>query len=262
MKSLLRYVLLSSACLALVSCGNGTPTSSASLSPSTSEGGSQDTRWDTTFKVTFNLNYEGATEPYQVVDVVGNTAVSKPADPTRKGYSFFGWYLDTYAVTAFDFAEKITAATDLYAGWIEGGTSSSSDSSSSSSTTSSATSTGSNLICFKDTTWWAKDGACTNIYFFSGSTAGPVAWPGVKMNSVGSSSDGHGIFMLDITDYATYTDIVFCRTNPTGVTDWGAKTVNISLADRLSNNMYDVSSVTAESWGDPGITGVWTSYNA
>jgi uncharacterized repeat protein (TIGR02543 family) len=270
MNSSLRSVLLLGSCLALASCGSVTSASSGSVIVPSSGTGTQATSQDTSnaakFDVTFHLNYSGAVEPYKVISVAVNSPVSQPSDPSRDGYSFGGWFLDTYAVTAYDFTEKITAATSLYAGWSASGSSSASSSSSSSASTSTPTSSessvASSLLYFKDTTWWAKDGATTNIYFFSGTTAGPVAWPGVNMTSVGQSSDGHGIFSIDLSNYSSYTDIVFCRSDPKGTLDWGAKTVNLSLADRGSNNMYDVSSVTVEAWGDPGITGVWATYNA
>lgn len=42
---------------------------------------------------------------------------AKPADPTREGYEFTGWYADKDASTPFDFAQPVTADTTVYAGW-------------------------------------------------------------------------------------------------------------------------------------------------
>lgn len=50
--------------------------------------------------------------------VTENSPVTKPADPTREGYTFTGWYQDGACTVAWDFANKtVTANTTLYAGW-------------------------------------------------------------------------------------------------------------------------------------------------
>ncbi len=51
------------------------------------------------FDVTFNV-YEGKTEVQKVLN--GKTAI-KPADPTREGYDFYGWYADDKFVTPYLF---------------------------------------------------------------------------------------------------------------------------------------------------------------
>ena len=53
------------------------------------------------------------------VAVLENEKVEKPADPTRTGYKFNGWYSDSTCQTAFDFAKTITADTIIYADWIK-----------------------------------------------------------------------------------------------------------------------------------------------
>jgi uncharacterized repeat protein (TIGR02543 family) len=49
--------------------------------------------------------------------VVGNETAAQPAAPTRRGYSFAGWYADSGLTTAFDFTTPITGDITLYAKW-------------------------------------------------------------------------------------------------------------------------------------------------
>ena len=48
--------------------------------------------------------------------VVDNQKVTKPADPTKTGYNFLGWYKEG-STTPFDFSTPITADIKLYAKW-------------------------------------------------------------------------------------------------------------------------------------------------
>ncbi|SDB85722.1 InlB B-repeat-containing protein, partial [Williamwhitmania taraxaci] len=46
------------------------------------------------------------------------TLLTRPADPTRTGYTFAGWYIDASCTTAWNFAtDVVTKATMLYAKW-------------------------------------------------------------------------------------------------------------------------------------------------
>ena len=77
------------------------------------------------------FNETAATETYTVTfDSMGGTAVepqtveeggkaTKPADPTRDGYTFDGWYTDEACTEAYDFETAVTADITLYAGWTE-----------------------------------------------------------------------------------------------------------------------------------------------
>lgn len=51
------------------------------------------------------------------------STVSKPADPTREGYTFDGWYTDAACTKAYDFATAVTADMTLYAKWTKNETS-------------------------------------------------------------------------------------------------------------------------------------------
>jgi len=43
----------------------------------------------------------------------------KPADPTRDGYTFGGWYTDEVCTQAYDFSTPVTADLTLYAKWTK-----------------------------------------------------------------------------------------------------------------------------------------------
>lgn len=68
----------------------------------------------TTFTVSFRTNGGTAVEQQTIVE--GGTA-EKPADPTREGYEFTGWYLDPECTEPFDFTTPVQENTTLYAGW-------------------------------------------------------------------------------------------------------------------------------------------------
>ena len=70
----------------------------------------------TTFTVTFETNGGTAVAAQTVTD--GSKAV-KPADPTKDGFTFDGWYQDATLTVAFSFDTAITANTTLYAKWTE-----------------------------------------------------------------------------------------------------------------------------------------------
>ena len=57
------------------------------------------------------------------------SAVTKPADPTREGYTFAGWYTDEACTEAYDFSVAVTADMTLYAKWVKDEASSSGSSS-------------------------------------------------------------------------------------------------------------------------------------
>lgn len=71
----------------------------------------------TEYTVTFDARGGSETAPQQVLE--GETAV-RPADPTREGYTFDGWFRDEPCTQAWDFArDVIMADTTLYAGWTK-----------------------------------------------------------------------------------------------------------------------------------------------
>ena len=77
-------------------------------------------------KVSFNAG-EGSKVDFQTT--TANGSVAKPADPTREGYTFAGWYTDEACTEAYDFSVAVTADMTLYAKWIKNEASSSGSSS-------------------------------------------------------------------------------------------------------------------------------------
>lgn len=61
--------------------------------------------------VTFNSN-GGSDVPEQIR---ANAAATKPADPTRSGYVFAGWYTDEACTAAYDFTQPVRDSVTLYA---------------------------------------------------------------------------------------------------------------------------------------------------
>ena len=49
--------------------------------------------------------------------VKAGAAVERPADPTRSGYVFGGWFADAACTQAWDFAQAVVQDTTLYAKW-------------------------------------------------------------------------------------------------------------------------------------------------
>lgn len=77
-------------------------------------------------KVSFNTG-EGSEVDFQTT--AANGSVTKPADPTREGYTFAGWYTDEACTEAYDFSAAVTADMTLYAKWTKNEASSSGTSS-------------------------------------------------------------------------------------------------------------------------------------
>ena len=67
-----------------------------------------------TFAVTFDTK-GGSTVP--VENVLNGQKATKPADPTREGYTFGGWYKEEAYVNPYDFATSVQNALTLYAKW-------------------------------------------------------------------------------------------------------------------------------------------------
>ena len=67
--------------------------------------------------VAFNSNGGSACDTKFVATADGKLV--KPADPTRDGYTFDGWYTDETCTQAYDFSMPVTADLTLYAKWTK-----------------------------------------------------------------------------------------------------------------------------------------------
>lgn len=72
-------------------------------------------RYPATYTVTFNAN--GGTCSQTTASVEEGKAVSKPANPTRAGHTFKGWYSDKGLTKAYNFNAPVKGNITLYAKW-------------------------------------------------------------------------------------------------------------------------------------------------
>lgn len=70
--------------------------------------------------VAFNSNGGSACDTKFVATADGKLV--KPADPTRDGYTFGGWFTDEACTQAYDFSTPVTADLTLYAKWTKNAT--------------------------------------------------------------------------------------------------------------------------------------------
>ena len=68
------------------------------------------------YAVMFMLNYDDA-GAYTAETVKAGDTVSKPATPTRSGYTFTGWFTASDGGVVYDFTQPVNADTMLYAQW-------------------------------------------------------------------------------------------------------------------------------------------------
>ena len=69
-----------------------------------------------THTVTFQTNGGSAVEAQKIES---GKAAKKPADPTREGYTFGGWYADEALKQAYDFGTPVTHDMTLWAKWVK-----------------------------------------------------------------------------------------------------------------------------------------------
>lgn len=67
-------------------------------------------------KVSFSAG-EGSKVDFQTT--AANGSITKPADPTREGYTFAGWYTDEACTEEYKFDVAVTADMTLYAKWVK-----------------------------------------------------------------------------------------------------------------------------------------------
>ncbi len=164
----MKYAILALSALTLAACGGGGSSAASGLTECT---------------ISFESN--GGSSVSAIKVEYGKTA-SKPADPTRSGYTFDGWFADSYLKVSFDWTQSITADWTLYAGWTGGAPSTSSEDSSEPATssesspeaTSEGTSTPSSSKIYTCTGLpaWITDDGCVIFAWAWGGDAGNGAW--------------------------------------------------------------------------------------
>jgi len=110
-------ILLSSFTLAscdLLDDGNTTTKTNDNSINTSSNTNDGDTSQTTKYTVKFNSNGGTSVASQKIED--GKTA-TKPTNPTKKGYSFIGWFSDETLNTEFDFATIVTGNITIYAKW-------------------------------------------------------------------------------------------------------------------------------------------------
>lgn len=70
----------------------------------------------TTYTVTFDWNYDNK-GTYTTATVEEGQTVQAPANPTRSGYTFAGWYTQATGGEKFDFDSAVTGDVTVYAHW-------------------------------------------------------------------------------------------------------------------------------------------------
>lgn len=131
MKNLTKFALAFISLISLVSCGEKTSTSSTTSSSTTETTSTIETTTTTTedestssikilatYTVTFNYGYTG--KENTTASVTEGSSVTRPTDPTRSGYTFNGWYIDSECTELYDFNSEVTGDLTLYASWLEG----------------------------------------------------------------------------------------------------------------------------------------------
>lgn len=213
----------------LASCNGGTNTSGSDNSDTSVDS-------NTTYTVSFDLNYSGApaAPASQTIQVDG--LVVEPAVPTRSGYDFTFWATDSNGKDEWVFAtDVVTADMTLYAKWSEAQVQEKN-------------------IYVSLPTWWTADNGSVAIYLWK--DAENNTWPGVRMNNVTGS-----IYIYSIS--LQYTNFMFTRISPNEpITYWGAKTRDLSVEETGSNNLFTISDTAA--WESEGKTadGTWSIYSA
>jgi uncharacterized repeat protein (TIGR02543 family) len=75
-------------------------------------------KWSASFTVTFNVDGGGTVEKETVLS---GGKVTRPADPSKAGNTFAGWYKEAGKTTLWNFdTDTVTAETTLYAKWVSG----------------------------------------------------------------------------------------------------------------------------------------------
>lgn len=120
-------------------------------------------------------------------------------------------------------------------------------------------------IHFQDEAWWNKDAASTSILINGEEELTPMTYDTAIGYVQVTATTGWNAWSIEV-DTSVVTTLTFVRTG-TGsdgvLTDWGARTAAITLADRGDNDTYTIQGTTAAWYGDgKTVEGKWTTYEA
>ena len=108
---------LNSRAATVTGTGVGTFTLTASVGEGTVKGTLTRKVEVATYAVTFGTYESGHFSQLSQAKVESGAKATRPADPSRSGYAFTGWYTTSDCTAKFDFNRASTAHTTVYAGW-------------------------------------------------------------------------------------------------------------------------------------------------
>ena len=226
----------------------GLSTPAATSQPAATSSAAQQTSSEAAQKVTVTFDV-GEGSPIAPVQVDKGSTVERPADPTREGYDFAGWYADEWCVTPYNFDTKVSADTTIYADWTPVAPQTSSEEQS-------IPEPADDAVYFRDDYWWNNMGGIPAAKF---DDLDPVFMTHDTWIPVLSDKVGVNIWKIDIPDGAQ--TVTFIRSYETDTEFTGPKTPTLNLSEK-SADVYDVYKEVKDWPTDPSapIEGNWISY--
>ena len=196
---------------------------------------------ETTYTVTFDMNYEGSPAAPAPQTIYHGGLVAEPTAPVQIGHDFKHWSSDDSGSSIWNFASDIILSDlTLYAIWE-------------------IAVLQSKVFYVSIPEYWKSDEAVAGIYLWKDdSFEENAAFPGMRMTKVADD-----VFRFEVEPKYAYA--IFTRLNPSEPTEgnpfyWRAKTVDIVLSSAMNYNLYVISNDGI--WGDPGCGGTWSTYSA
>lgn len=120
-------------------------------------------------------------------------------------------------------------------------------------------------IHFQDEAWWNNAAASTSVLINGEEELTPMTYDTAIDYVQVTATTGWNAWSIEV-DTSVVTTLTFVRTG-TGsdgvLSDWGARTAAINLADRGDNDTYTIQGTTAAWYGDgKTVEGKWTTYEA
>ena len=195
---------------------------------------------ETTYTVTFDMNYEGSPAAPAPQTIYHGGLVAEPTAPVQIGHDFKHWSSDVSGSSIWNFAsDTVLSDLTLYAIWE-------------------ITVPKSKVFYVSIPEYWKSNEAVAGIYLWNVALEENAPFPGMRMTKVADD-----VFSFEVEP--KYTHAIFTRLNPSEPTEgnpfyWRAKTVDIVLSSAMNYNLYVISNDGI--WGDPGCGGTWSTYSA